>query len=75
MDVIQLQATSSIALRQADESCRIERLVESLSDYNNLVNHLRSQYDEAEKRTCNADSDYTLLTLDRDAHSPNPIVD
>jgi hypothetical protein len=61
MDVIQLQTTSSIALSQADESRRTERLVENLEAYNNLVMHLQSQYDEAEKSMCNADSDYPLL--------------
>lgn len=54
MDIVQLQATSSIAMRQVDESRKIEKLVdkqdklgETMAVHNDLVLQLRSRYDEA----------------------------
>lgn len=58
LDVIQLQTTSSIALRQTDEGRRNDRLVEQLKAYNKVVDELKSQFDTEKKRSYSTNWDY-----------------
>jgi uncharacterized short protein YbdD (DUF466 family) len=62
MGMVQLKISSSMVSSQRTEKYQIEMLEEKMRDYNNLVNHMRLQYDEKEKRTYSAKAYYCLLT-------------